>query len=277
MDMSKLPSALQYSIEKSPEPRQYQTDIDSSLPVDDDDDTPTDTPTLQTDNMLAEQLPDITKEELIPDDIFDKIQKKLVKEKKKLTQRKPAPQTRRVKEDESDYQVSSDDEETKQIKQAYVKFKEEAPPPKKKPMRSLSPPAPIPEGVKLTKSGKPRKQLSEEAKERRRLALEKGRETRRRNMLARKGIPLKKETSPIPIPKKKVERPQSPPKAKMWTTEDLARSQYEAIERYDSIRKERKQKKKEAKAIEEQRQQIKQVVHREAQWQMKAGRFAGCY
>mgnify|MGYP003648709651 FL=1 len=71
MDMSKLPSALQYSIEKSPEPRQYQTDIDSSLPVDDDD-TPTDTPTLQTDNMLAEQLPDITKEELIPDDIFDK-------------------------------------------------------------------------------------------------------------------------------------------------------------------------------------------------------------
>jgi hypothetical protein len=102
MDMSKLPSALQYSIEKSPEPRQYQTDIDSSLPVDDDDDTPTDTPTLQTDNMLAPiegQLPDITKEELIPDDIFDKIQKKLVKEKKKLTQRKPAPQTRRVKED----------------------------------------------------------------------------------------------------------------------------------------------------------------------------------
>jgi len=274
--MSKLPSALQYSIEKSPEPRQYQTDIDSSLPVDDDD-TPTDTPTLQTDNMLAEQLPDITKEELIPDDIFDKIQKKLVKEKKKLTQRKPAPQTRRVKEDESDYQVSSDDEETKQIKQAYVKFTEEAPPPKKKPMRSLSPPAPIPEGVKLTKSGKPRKQLSEEAKERRRLALEKGRETRRRNMLARKGIPLKKETSPIPIPKKKVERPQSPPKAKMWTTEDLARSQFEAIERYDTMRKERKQKKKEAKAIEEQRQQIKQVVHREAQWQMKAGRFAGCY
>tara|TARA_R110002012_G_scaffold134244_2_gene287509 strand:- start:360 stop:1211 length:852 start_codon:yes stop_codon:yes gene_type:complete len=283
MDYSKLPDALQYTMEKSPEPREYQTDIDSTKLVELED-SHTGAPEVQDqyeaeENKIAEKLPDVSKPDLIPDDIFDKIQKKLVREKKKLNGRKPAPKmTKQPKKDESDYPppivepVASEeeDEEVKQIKQAYVKF-QQAPP--KIRHRSPSPVKTYPEGTKLTKKGKPRKQLSEEAKENRRKALEKGRETRRRNMLAKKQAsgesiqPVKKRpTSPINIPK-----------VKAWTQDDLAESQFQAIVKYESLRKERKQKKKEAKAIEEQRQKIKNVVRREVSWQQTAGAFANCY
>jgi len=294
MDLSKLPASLQYDIESSPEPRQYQTDIDSSLPVTPDDpiigslkEIPTEDEAYE---ALDQSLPDISKPDLIPDDIFDKIQKKLVREKKK----KKGPQMRKVApkkaisppasltpepEPSPPAREEEDDEEVSQIKKAYVSF-QEAP---RKPTKRNTPlvqPEIYPAGTKLTKKGRPRKELSEEAKENRRRALEKGRETRRRNMLA------KKEASGESIQpvKKKIERPSSPinipqrePKAKVWTQEDLAESQYQAIEKYESLRKERKQKKKEQKAIEEQRQQIKNVVRRESNWQQHAGRFANCY
>lgn len=287
MDLSKLPASLQYDIESSPEPRQYQTDIDSSLPVTADDpiignlkEIPTEDEAYE---ALDQSLPDISKPDLIPDDIFDKIQKKLVREKKKK-----GPQMRKVAPKKavsppppapapSPPAIEEDDEEISQIKKAYVSF-QEAPRKPNKRNTPLIQPETYPAGTKLTKKGRPRKELSEEAKENRRRALEKGRETRRRNMLA------KKEASGESIQpvKKKIERPSSPinipqSKAKVWTQEDLAESQYQAIEKYESLRKERKQKKKEQKAIEEQRQQIKNVVRREANWQQVSGRFANCY
>lgn len=288
MDYSKLPDALQYTMEKSPEPREYQTDIDSTKLVELED-SHTGAPEVQDhyeaeENKIAEKLPDVSKPDLIPDDIFDKIQKKLVREKKKLNGRKPAPKmTKQPKKDESDYpppppivepvEIEEEDEEVKQIKQAYVKFQQAPPKIRHSTLRSPSPVKTYPEGTKLTKKGKPRKQLSEEAKENRRKALEKGRETRRRNMLAKKQAsgesiqPVKKRpTSPINIPK-----------VKAWTQDDLAESQFQAIVKYESLRKERKQKKKEAKAIEEQRQKIKNVVRREVSWQQTAGAFANCY
>lgn len=284
MDYSKLPDALQYTMEKSPEPREYQTDIDSTKLVELEDCPPEVQDHYEAEeNKIAEKLPDVSKPDLIPDDIFDKIQKKLVREKKKLNGRKPAPKmTKQPKKDESDYppppivepvEIEEEDEEVKQIKQAYVKF-QQAPP--KIRHRSPSPVKTYPEGTKLTKKGKPRKQLSEEAKENRRKALEKGRETRRRNMLAKKQASGESVESIQPVKK----RPTSPiniPKVKAWTQDDLAESQFQAIVKYESLRKERKQKKKEAKAIEEQRQKIKNVVRREVSWQQTAGAFANCY
>jgi len=283
MDLSKLPAALQYTIEKSPEPspRDFQTDVDSSLPVKTDDpiianikDIPLSEDEAQTlDNKLCDSLPDIGRPDLVPDDIFDRIQKKLVREKKKLNGRKPAPVMRKVKKHESDHvpppEPEEDEEELIQIKKAYVKFQEEP----QKIRRPKSPPVQTyPPGTKLTKAGRPRKQLSDEAKENRRKALEKGRETRRRNALAKKEASIthvnKKPSSPVNIPE---------PKVRAWTQEDLAQSQFDAIDRYEQLRKERKQKKKEARAIEEQRQQIKKVVQREVNWQAHAGRFANCY
>ena len=291
MDYSKLPDALQYTMEKSPEPREYQTDIDSTKLVELED-SHTGAPEVQDhyeaeENKIAEKLPDVSKPDLIPDDIFDKIQKKLVREKKKLNGRKPAPKmTKQPKKDESDYpppivepvEIREEDEEVKQIKQAYVKFQQAPPKIRHSTLRTAtaSPVKTYPEGTKLTKKGKPRKQLSEEAKENRRKALEKGRETRRRNMLAKKQASGESVESIQPVKK----RPTSPiniPKVKAWTQDDLAESQFQAIVKYESLRKERKQKKKEAKAIEEQRQKIKNVVRREVSWQQTAGAFANCY
>jgi len=297
IDQSHLPKVLQYTMEKSPEPRPepaYQTDIDSTLPVEESTESP-----LSLEGVIEPELPKIEKQKVVPDDIFDKIQKKLVREKKKLNHRKPAPQTRKVKEEESDYQEEQkeeiviedhgevNDELVSAITESYVKFKE-APPPKKYKKKPVSPPPTqaYPPGTKLNKNGKPRKELTDAQKETRKLALAKGRETRRLNALAKKKAngevlpdtsqptPVKK-SSPIPIPQRSPAPAPAP--APQWNKEDIMEAQLEAIQRYDDIRRARKQKKKEEQAIQKQKDDIKKVVQREMGWQMSAGRFKNCY
>jgi hypothetical protein len=304
MNQSHLPKVLQYTMEKSPEPRPeptYQTDIDSTLLH-----TTCDAPQTEEDALenplslegaIDPPLAKIEREKVVPDDIFDKIQKKLVREKKKLNHRKPAPQQRKVKEDESDYMIeeqqitqaeeeslSDDDDIAEEIKKSYVKFKEEPKKIKQK-KRVVSPPPPAeavsyPAGTKLNKNGKPRKVLTDAQKEARKLALAKGRETRRLNAIAKKkanGEPyhhLEKKSEPIDIPKKDKASERA---SQSFNKEDLVESQLEAIERYEAIRKERKQQKKVAKAIQQQKDDIKNVVRRETTWQTRAGAFSSCY
>ena len=143
--------------------------------------------------------------------------------------------------------------------------------------------------VKLTKKGKPRKQMSEEQKQKARDNLKRARE----NKLAKKKkledakpkpvVPIveeKKVVEPTQEPEPKQQVAQAPTQGKYLSKEDLESSTLNAILSYEKIRKERKAVKKEQKIIQAEKDKILNVARshlHSSGWQSSAGRFNGCY
>jgi len=143
---------------------------------------------------------------------------------------------------------------------------------------------------KLTKKGKPRKQMSEEQKQKARDNLKKARE----NKLAKKKAledataklakpVIKKVVEPTPEPEPepvKQQVAQAPTQGKYLSKEDLESSTLNAILSYEKIRKERKAVKKEQQIIQAEKDKILNVARNHLHssgWQSSAGRFNGCY
>ena len=145
--------------------------------------------------------------------------------------------------------------------------------------------------VKLTKKGKPRKQMSEEQKQKARDNLKKARENKlaKKKALEASTAKLAKPVVPI-VEEKKVEQPSEPvakpqvaqvaTQGKYLSKEDLESSTLNAIMSYEKIRKERKAVKKEQQMIQAEKDKILNVARNHLHssgWQSSAGRFNGCY
>jgi len=158
-----------------------------------------------------------------------------------------------------------------------------APPPPEKPVR-------------LNKNGQPRKKriYTEEQKEAMRVRMLKARESRGKNdkirkekkEILKKHKELKEKTIEQEVQEmenkltKKNTAPTAPIPAKQsFTRAELEEAQLGAIVKYETIRKERKQKKKQAQLIAQEKEALKELVKREMNqsWEATAGRYAGCY
>ena len=142
--------------------------------------------------------------------------------------------------------------------------------------------------VKLTKKGKPRKQMSEEQKQKARDNLKRARENK---LAKKKALEASKPKKEVPIvEEKKVEQPSEPvvkqevaqvaTQGKYLSKEDLESSTLNAIMSYEKIRKERKAVKKEQKIIQAEKDKILNVARNHLHssgWKSSAGRFDGCY
>ena len=151
------------------------------------------------------------------------------------------------------------------------------------------------EPVKLTKKGKPRKQMSEEQKQKARDNLKKARENKLAKKkaledatakLAKPVIKKVVEPEPEPEPASEAAEPvkqqvaQTPTQGKYLSKEDLESTTLNAILSYEKIRKERKAVKKEQQIIQAEKDKILNVARNHLHssgWQSSAGRFNGCY
>ncbi len=154
-----------------------------------------------------------------------------------------------------------------------------------------------PKPVKLTKSGKPRKPMTEEQKQRLALGRQKALEARRKKKIERDeekarakeeaGLLKKKKQMDFDKLKKEVEdpKPDAPasapqPQAQMFTKKDLEDAQLSAILSYEKIRKDRKKIKAEKQLIEQQKQDIRNKLTRPAGYggnNTEKNRFYGYY
>jgi len=162
------------------------------------------------------------------------------------------------------------------------------------------PPRPAPvkaeKPVRLNKNGQPRKKriYTEEQKEAMRVRMLKARESRGKNdkirkekkEILKKHKELKEKTIEQEVQEmenkltKKNTAPTAPIPAKQsFTRAELEEAQLGAIVKYETIRKERKQKKKQAQLIAQEKEALKELVKREMNqsWQATAGKYAGCY
>ncbi len=130
----------------------------------------------------------------------------------------------------------------------------------------------------LNKNGKPRKKLSEEHKQKLKLAREKALEVRREKALERKKekafveeekqLQRKKKQQDFDKLKKSVEQPElkataqelvstGQRTAETWVTKaDLEKAQFEAIAKYEILRKQRKAEKRQKEQLEQEKQNI---------------------
>jgi len=152
-----------------------------------------------------------------------------------------------------------------------------APPPPEKPVR-------------LNKNGLPRKKrvYTEEQREAMRVRMLKARAQRGKNdkIKKEKKETLKKhkelkektiEHEIVEMEQKLTKTPQ--PSKQSFTKADLEEAQLGAIVKYETIRKQRKQKKKQEQLIQQEKEALKNLVKREMNqsWQETAGKYAGCY
>ncbi len=150
--------------------------------------------------------------------------------------------------------------------------------------------------VRLNKNGQPRKKriYTEEQKEAMRVRMLKAREARGKNdkikkekkEILKKHKELKEKTIEQEVQEmeqklnKKTTAPTAPIPAKQsFTRADLEEAQLGAIVKYESIRKQRKAKKKQEQLIAQEKEALKELVKREMNqsWESVAGKYAGCY
>jgi len=162
------------------------------------------------------------------------------------------------------------------------------------------PPEPIkPEKpVRLNKNGLPRKKrvYTEEQREAMRVRMKLAREQRGKNTevkkqkkeILKKHKELKEKTleQEVQEMEQKLTKKNNPqptpnpvPAKQSFTREDLEEAQLGAIVKYETIRKQRKQKKKQEQLIQQEKQALQNLVKREMNqsWESTAGRFSGCY
>tara|TARA_R110000824_G_scaffold143817_2_gene311577 strand:- start:774 stop:1436 length:663 start_codon:yes stop_codon:yes gene_type:complete len=173
------------------------------------------------------------------------------------------------------------------IDEMVPQFKEKAPPvesdifAKPEPKAPAKPPsilvvAGTQQKGKLTKTGKIRKEMSEEQKQKARDNLKKARELRAKRVKAQTPAP-----SPTPSPAPvhaPAPAPTQAPAPQGISREDLKQSNLDAIAEYESRRKARKAIKKEAKMVEDHRQEVVKTAQKAVSgWVNTAGKFHGCY
>ena len=139
---------------------------------------------------------------------------------------------------------------------------------------------------KLTKKGKVRKEMTEEQKEKARENLRIAREKRALKQQGKQPKQVSFETemvdtppppqpSPAPSPSP---APAPPPPVSLFSKDDLEQSNLQAIIQYETLRKKRKEIKKNNKIVEDERQRVIGVAQQHiGGWQATAGRFNGCY
>ena len=152
-------------------------------------------------------------------------------------------------------------------------------------------PPPLPKKApKLTKTGKVRKEMSEEQKAKARENLKKARELRASRLKAQ-APPETPRPNPEPEPVEAPSPAPAPPpvqapspapapvQSRGISQSDLRQANIDAISEYESMRKERKRIKKEAQMVEQQRQDVVGVARKASMsgWAQTSGRFAGCY
>lgn len=209
-------------------------------------------PRIQFNFMEEEVADDPVVEHVVEDDIEDDMEQDPLG--------MPEPVEREAIEQENIFDVP---EKQNQLLKELVE--KELPKPKK---------VPIKKEPKLTKSGKPRKPMSEEAKAKLAMGRKKALETRRAKMVQRqeqkaiddeeKELRKKKKEMDFKKLKQEVEEPESvkpapapTPQAQMFTKRDLEESNLNAIISYEKIRAERKKKKQEEELIKQQQQEIR--------------------
>lgn len=150
--------------------------------------------------------------------------------------------------------------------------------------------------VRLNKNGQPRKKriYTEEQKEAMRVRMIKARAQRGKNdkikkekkEILKKHKELKEKTIEQEVQemenkltKKNIPQAIPQPAKQSFTRADLEEAQLGAIVKYESIRKQRKAKKKQEQLIAQEKEALKDLVKREMNqtWESTAGRYAGCY
>jgi len=152
--------------------------------------------------------------------------------------------------------------------------------------------------VRLNKNGQPRKKriYTEEQKEAMRVRMLKARAQRGKNdkikkekkEILKKHKELKEKTieQEVQEMENKLTKKNNPPPSAIpqpakqsFTRADLEEAQLGAIVKYETIRKQRKQKKKQEQLIAQEKEALKDLVKREINqtWESTAGRYAGCY
>jgi hypothetical protein len=157
-------------------------------------------------------------------------------------------------------------------------------------LRVAEEPPPLPPKVaKLTKTGKVRKEMSEEQKQKARENLKKARELRASRLKTQAPPPPEPEPEPVHVeapapapapPPVQAPLPEpAPAPARGISQADLKQSNLDAIMEYEAIRKKRKAVKKEKQMVEQQRQDVVGVARKASMsgWQSHAGSFANCY
>lgn len=152
----------------------------------------------------------------------------------------------------------------------------------------------MPENVKLTKSGKPRKKrppMTESQKEKLKLAREKGQEARKRNAIERKRLKALDSEEKELLKKQKVKQVQRlkeeveedvPPRQPIvqevkLTKKDLEDAQLEAIIKYETLRKARKKEKQVREKEEGEKRRVRETLLRQVTPQQEYNPFQGCY
>ena len=184
------------------------------------------------------------------------------------------------------------------IDEMVPQFKQKDPPvesdifAKQEPKAPAKPPAiRVVEGTqqkgKLTKTGKIRKEMSEEQKQKARDNLKKARELRAKRVKAQTPAP-----APAPVHAPPPSPPRSPPRSpepspapspapapQGISRADLKQANLDAIAEYESLRKARKAVKKEKQMVEQHRQDVVKTAQKAQMsgWQGHAGRFSNCY
>ena len=87
---------------------------------------------------------------------------------------------------------------------------------------------------------------------------------------------LKRKPSPQPKEDKGAPLPRTDTRIGV-TREDIEKAQFEAIMRYDTLRKERKAKKKQAQQVENYHKDVKENLKKELGWRDVAGPYADCF
>ena len=82
---------------------------------------------------------------------------------------------------------------------------------------------------------------------------------------------IKKKSQP------KKDHPPPPAPTQSFTKEDLEKAQFEAIMKYDTLRKERKAKKKQAQQVEQYHNEVKENLKKELGWRDVAGVYQNCF
>ena len=162
--------------------------------------------------------------------------------------------------------------------------------PKKAPsiLKVAEDPPPLPPKVaKLTKTGKVRKEMSEEQKQKARDNLKKAREQRAARLKAQAPPPPEPVPEPVYVePPAPVPAPAPPPapapapvQSRGISQADLKQANIDAIQEYETIRKERKRIKREKQMVENHRQDVVNTAKKASMsgWQSHAGSFANCY
>ena len=129
---------------------------------------------------------------------------------------------------------------------------------------------------KLTKKGKVRKEMTEEQKEKARENLRIAREKRALKQQGRKSpkqVSFETEMEDTPPP-----QPSPAPPVSLFSKDDLEQSNLQAIIQYETLRKKRKEIKKNNKIVEDERQRVIGVAQQHiGGWAHTAGKFHGCY